>query len=363
MPVANTLKYTPMGVGFYDEMQKIAKGMDADRDNFFTKALTYDGSSSGADFIPEKWAANIIRQIYEKAVHRQLFNTYVMSAIKENIPKFTSRMSGSYQSASITSTDPANQLGLSSPTTGEREIELKTLYINLMVDNKFLVYNASPQIEEKLMDDLVEAIAETELTAIINGDDSTTHQDSDVTVASDARKAFKGLRKLATATAVDASGGAYGIDDFNKQLRYLGRYARGKYDQCVLFVSPAGAEDMRQWTQLQTMEKYGPNAVVVKGEVGKVQNVTVIETDLVRDDLNASGVNGATTTLNVFTVAILCNAKMQYMGVPKYADRTLKIRKWDDPRFDRKQLIALEDFGFQTEFTESICIAKNITSA
>lgn len=354
-----------IGKEYYDHLQTISqKGWNEETSNFFKKALTSTAANSGREHIPEAWASEIIREVYERSWHRQVFNTYIMSTIKEHLPKFTDRWKGQYIASPITSTDPANQLPLQSTSnsTGEREIELKTLTINLVVDNKYLVYNASPQIESILREDLVNAMMETELDAVINGDDTTTHQDADVTDETDARKAFKGLRKLATGVVVDCEGNAFTYGYFNRMLRNMNRYARGQYQDLALFVSPGVAAQIRLFPELVTLEKYGPNASVVAGEIGKLSQVTVIELDdeYIREDLNASGVHSGTTADDVKTIAILVNTKKVWLGVPRFVERTLSIKKWDDPRFDRVQLIALEDFGFQVSHPDAVIIAKDV---
>lgn len=357
-----------IGQEYYNHLQTISqKGWNEETSNFFKKALTHSGANTGADHIPEKWASEIIREVYERSWHRQVFNTYTMSSIKEHLPKFTDRWKGQYLASPITSTDPANQLPLQSTanSTGEREIELKTLTINLMIDNKYLVYNANPQVEAILREDLVNAMMETELDAVINGDSSATHQDTDVASApaTDARKAFDGLRKLATGAVVDCEGNAFTFGYFNRMLRNMNRYARGQYQDLALFVSPGVAAQIRLFPELVTLEKYGPNASVVAGEIGKLSQVTIIELDdeYIREDLNASGVNSATAVENVKTIAILVNTKKCWLGVPQFVERTLSIKKWDDPRFDRVQLIAKEDLGFQLSHPDAVVIAKDVS--
>lgn len=351
-----------LGAEYYAMLDRLAKGEVDEKNNFFMKALTYDGSASGQEFIPTKYSAEIIRAVYEKSWHRRVFNTYVMDKLKERIPRFTKRWDATYLNSSITSTDPANQIPLESTasSTDYLELELKTLAVNLMIDNKFLTYNANPQVEQLLKEDLANALFEAEMNAIINGDTAGTHQDSDVTSATDPRKAFDGLRKVAT-TTVDAGNAAFSFTHLNKAIKALGRYARGQYENLALIVSPTAAQHVREWAEVVTMEKFGPNATVVKGEIGKVMNISVIETDFVREDLNASGVYDGTTTDR--TEAILVNTKEVFLGVPRYVERTLQVKKWDDARFDRKQLIAIEDVTLGVRHPEAVVEIVNISTA
>lgn len=353
-----------IGHEYYEALKAVAEKKSAGN-NFFKKALTHDTSASGVDFIPESWSADIIRQVYERAWHRQLIPTLTMTTIKMNIPRFLTRWSGKFISGSISSTDPADQIGVTSTanSTGEREIELKTLSINMMVDNKFLSYNANKQIETILREDMIAGMYESEQDALVNGDGDGTHQDSDTQsgAATLPAKAFDGLRKLSAATDVDAGNAAFGTDEVSKMIKNLGRYGQGTKDRLVLLVPPSVADQIRRTvTQLQTLEKYGPQATIFVGEIGKIFGVSVIETNAIRETLNASGVYDGSTTDR--TVALMFNVDYVFWGVPAYAERALSLKKWDDPRFDRVQLILTEDIGFQARHPEAICQCINIST-
>lgn len=351
-------KQTLIGKEYYDKLRKVAEG-DTSENSFFRKALTFNTSGSGKEFVPTQTSAEIILQVYEREWHRQAIPTFVMSNIKEKIPKFSDLAVAKYIASDITSVDLDNQIPLTDKSTTEVEIELKTLTMNLMVSNKFLSYNVSPQIETILRESLISEMIESEVDVLINGDDSATHMDSDVTASTDRRKAFKGLRKLAGKT-LNVNNQVFTINTLNKMQELLGRYARGRANELILLVSPPVARQLRDTEQLQTLDKFGPNATILTGEAGKVNGISVIETDYVRSDLNASGVFDNVTKNR--TIAILFNPNFCYLGVPAYADRTLNIKVWDDPRFDRKQLIVVEDIGFVAQHNNAICVAYNIAT-
>lgn len=360
------LRKAILGTEYYKSMDATSKKKMSDSASFFKKALTNDTSASGEEFIPEIWSADIIRQLYERGWHRQVIPTMTLTSEKQELPRFKSKWSASYIGSQIVSTDPANQLPLESTTdsTEIREIHMKTLSINLMVGNKFLAYNASAQIETILKEDMVNGMLEAEITAIINGDDSATHQDTDTQAgaATLPEKAFKGLRKLASSTPVNNAGATFSEDTVSKQLKALGIYAQGKKDRCVLLISTAIADQARRnILPIQTLEKYGSDATIFKGEMPPIYGVQPIETNFVREDLNAVGVNdGVTTNL---TESIMFNADYVVIGVPQNSERAMKMSKWNDDRFDRVQIIVIEDFGFQAKHTDAINVAYNVSTA
>lgn len=355
-----------IGKDYYEGLKELSeKGASVNQDNFFYKSLAWDEGNSGEEFVPTILASRVIRQVYERSWHRQLFNTFPMSSVKEEIPKFTRKWTAKRMSSSISSTDPADQLDVTSTSdsTGVRELHLSTLTVNLMIENKFLVYNTNDQIDTLIEEDLVSGIEETELDAIINGDSSDTHQDEDVEDSDDPRKAFDGLRKLSS-VEYDVDNNSFSFSDFNNMLKEMGRYARGNYEDLVLFVSPSVARDIRLWNELTTIDKYGPNATVVNGEIGKVSQVSVVEIDgsIMREDLDTDGTYDSAGETDR-TIAILTNRSYCWLGVPRYASRTLGVRRWDDPRFDRMQLIGKVDLAFNVSFDEAVVVATNISTS
>jgi HK97 family phage major capsid protein len=129
--------------------------------------------------------------------------------------------------------------------------------------------------------------------ALLNGDTTATHMDADVTNAADVRKAWKGLRKL-TQTANDVS-----LSTFNAtQLRAM-RAKMSKFgvdpSKLAWTCSAKGLMLFLGLAEVITMEKYGDNATIVRGELARLDNIPIIVSEKMRDDLNASGVNDSTT--------------------------------------------------------------------
>jgi HK97 family phage major capsid protein len=144
--------------------------------------------------------------------------------------------------------------------------------------------------------DLAQSLAEAEEDAIINGDTSGTHQDSDVTGANDARKAWKGLRKLASAASATYDMGSPSTAKLRKLRGLMGKYAVNP-SRLATVVSAVGLIHLLGLSEVMTLEKYGPQATVITGELGRFDGSPIIPSGLMREDLNASGVyDGSTKT-------------------------------------------------------------------
>ena len=147
-------------------------------------------------------------------------------------------------------------------------------------------------------------------TGTINGDTTATHQDSDTTAATDFRKAWEGLRETAfdKTSSTDAAGAA-----LTKAMLHGARAGLGKYGvntaelawiwgiQTYLKTVIGGVSS--EWGDLQTLDKLGPNAILLSGQVAAFAAVPVIISEYIREDLNASGVyDGITTTRSVMII-------------------------------------------------------------
>ena len=140
-----------------------------------------------------------------------------------------------------------------------------------------------------MQDELVDWLSADQEDAAINGDTAAA-QDSDF-AADDPRRNWNGLRKLALAAAkTDLSNAAPTVANSVR----VNRKKMGKYG-----VRPANLThlcSMSAYIQLLadssviTMEKYGPNATIVTGELGRVDGTPIVVSEFVRQDLNASGV-------------------------------------------------------------------------
>ena len=136
--------------------------------------------------------------------------------------------------------------------------------------------------------------------ALINGDTTATHMDSDYeTVAKHAARAVKGFRRLcigvAGINASFASGdvSAANLASLQKAMKKFGLNPKA----LVWVVGPSAWNQMSELDRVQTLEKYGPSAVVQSGELRQYKGIPIVTSEFSRENLNASGVyDGSTTT-------------------------------------------------------------------
>ena len=166
--------------------------------------------------------------------------------------------------------------------------------------------DSAPDILAAARDNVMAAQERAVEDTIINGDDTAT-MDSDIGGAEDNRRAWKGLRKLAIDNSanggtVDFTGAAITLAKWREMRTNMGKYGVNPKD-LRLFVSPKTVNQFIAIDEVTTIEKYGAQATIVTGEIGRIDGVPIITTEFQRDDLNASGVHdGVTTDLSTIQV-------------------------------------------------------------
>jgi len=170
----------------------------------------------------------------------------------------------------------------------------------------------------RLQAQIARAIARGIENAILNGDTATPHMDADVTDADDVRRAWVGYRKKALADSdanVDCS-------TLNAEALVAIKKAMGAYAldprECAWVVGVSGINQLLLLRDaagnpvVTTVDKYGAQATLLTGELGRLFGIPIVVSALVREDLNASGFyDGETKTK---TVLFLVNRRAWVLG-------------------------------------------------
>jgi hypothetical protein len=131
---------------------------------------------------------------------------------------------------------------------------------------------------------------------LINGDNTATHQDTDIAaVENHPAKAFKGFRKLALAVAgLKSDISTNGLDEANLRAirKLLKKYALNPR-LLTWLASPTSTLQMQAIANVSTLDKYGPRATILTGELAALFGIPIVGSEAVREDVDATGVNGA----------------------------------------------------------------------
>lgn len=158
---------------------------------------------------------------------------------------------------------------------------------------------------------IVQAFADAEEKAILDGDTDGTHQDSDIGSSTTAAvTAWDGLRKRALAETTQATT-TTSVANLAAIRKSMGKWGVNPADLAfIVGVSSYGV--LMSDSNLLTVDKMGPNATILAGQVGSLFGVPVIVSEWVRENLNASGVHDGITTTK--TYALCVNRREWAMG-------------------------------------------------
>jgi len=150
---------------------------------------------------------------------------------------------------------------------------------------------------------IVQAFVAAEEKAILDGDTDGTHQDSDIGASTTAAvTAWDGLRKKALANTSQATTATSAAN------LALIRKAMTKWgvnpNDLAFIVGVSAFHALVADTTLLTVDKMGPQATILNGQVGSIYGVPVIVSEHVRENLNASGVYDGITTTKTYNLCV-----------------------------------------------------------
>jgi HK97 family phage major capsid protein len=223
------------------------------------------------------------------------------------------------------SCDPADNIPAANFGTDKLTLQAIKLVEHMCLPEE-LNEDSAPQILALIRSEVTTAQGRAWETAIMNGDNSGTHMDTDVTGVVDARTSWKGLRKLAIANSatVNFSAAAVTVANLRAMRTAMGKFGVGERNLTWL-VSSKIYNQFLALPEVSTVEKFGPNATILRGALAALDGIPIIISEYARDDLAATGVN--TAPGDAFSSVLLVNRMRFYWGVR----RAIKVRASLDP--------------------------------
>jgi HK97 family phage major capsid protein len=295
------LKCKPQDTKFYESAFLPAIG---------AMAMDSTTSAEGDEFVPTLLSGNLIERVELALMVVALFPSLDMPSNPFEIPGFGTRTRGG---KAVEQTADTGQTGFLKITPATRKITLTAVkFAAEALVSKELEEDSIVPILPFIREELVSQMAHDMEDAVINGDTTGTHQDSDVTAATDPRKNWDGLRKLANAGAKTDGGNAV----LTAAMLRTNRKKMGKYgvnpNDVVHVIGIGQYVNLLSDANVLTVDKFGPNATILTGELGKVDGIAIVVSEYVRADLNATGVYDNTTTNR--SIAITTNRRGFLVG-------------------------------------------------
>lgn len=209
---------------------------------------------------------------------------------------------------------------------------------------------------------LAQAHADAVEKAIIDGDTDGTHMDSDIGASTTAAvTSWDGLRKRGLANnSTDGGNNALTATDLRTIRAAMGKY--GVNPGNLAWILPLGPYfDLLDDDDFRTVDKYGPGATILNGELGKIDGIPVIISEHGREDLNASGVYDGVTTDRTFGLIVNRGeyALGRRMAMDVEADDSIYRETY------QRVVVAFQRLDFQNisgaAGTDDVGIAYNVT--
>lgn len=276
----------------------------------------FDGSGVGAELIDDQFLRELHMEFEVPTVVRSLFAETQMQSGTLLAPR-VNRGGRPYIKGIVTSDIVgAGQYPASTVQTGQSTITAKGLACRYVLDEELVEDSAIlllPAMQRMISKDLRDAVED----ALINGDSSATHQDdiADWNIrdrwgstpalggSNDHRKLWKGLRRQAydRVTTYDFSNSATAA----KILAMFSKMAEFAVSDKVLIVSPEVMfEHLMGLEQVITLEKFGPNASILNGQLASIFGTPIVVSRFLSSDLNANGkYTGSGTTSGMVLVS------------------------------------------------------------
>ena len=263
----------------------------------------YDNPGSGGEFIPDDFRDQLYMSYKTPSMLAEQFEIVPTQSNTVLIPRFDNPGGRPFIKGVVDSdTVTANMIDASTPTTGQASISIKGFAARYRVAADLLEDSAVqllPALQQSILRDLNDGYED----AILNGDTAGSHQDtltawnirsrwgsSGLGGASDHRKNFNGLRKLAdsasTRNTVILNGAAVSADDIISGLALMAEYSA---QDMMLVTSPEMLLTLLKIDAVQTIDKYGPAATIVSGSLASIFGMPILVSRYMGADLNASG--------------------------------------------------------------------------
>lgn len=242
------------------------------------KALNIATDGSGQDFVPTDFSTRLVEEYESDKEFATLFEQVTMTRSPlqwhvdtgMDMPYLTGE-SGNDTGEKIATRTP----GTRNVTFTGRKLAVRVLWSAEFDEDSAI--EAAGFVRNKIARSLRKGLA----SALLNGDLTTTHHDTIVTATNDHRRWCDGLFELSTRPATDTIadwGNANTEAKFREQRALMGEYGVIA-NELIYVVSPGaylGMMDATDWPNYASLEKVGPRAVNVTGEVGAVDGVPVI---------------------------------------------------------------------------------------
>ena len=325
----------------------------------FQKAMDTGTSGEGSDWLPTGMSSQLAETLRIERTLGKLLPRFPQPMKSYVWPLRTSGATA-YIVSEATADSAANVFALTTPGTSSITFTAKGMGAGIVTSDEETEDSIIP-ILPFIRTELARALADGEENALINGDDATTHQDTDVAAlgASDIRKIFDGLRFDALANASGDASGTLTYALMISTLKKAGKYSVPKEKGFWL----AGIDSYYKMMALSEFTGYNvfaQMAVAGKGELPLAIGHPVVISAYMRNDLGPVGVNAASDNVHT-ALMFVCPSGYMIGDRQIYTVESDRLVMTSQSVLVAKQRIDFKKMKPSTDTTSSILY--NITTA
>lgn len=286
------------------------------RDVLAPKLKAFDTTVDAA-LVPTALSSQYIEEFELERQVMELFQSINMPTKTFQLPKQSSTTTARLQGENGT---------LTGTKFGSGQLEFNAIKLAEFYElSEELNEDSAPAILAFARDQVTQAQGRAWETATINGKRSAP-LDADVTDADDARRAWDGHRQLAIANSangstVDFGGLAATLANCRAMRIRMGKFGTNPRN-LVWIASPKVYYQMIDFDEVTTVDKFGNDATVKTGVLAMLDGVPIIQSEYVRDDVDATGVHSGTPANDILSTLHLVNHRRFFLGIR----RPLRVR-------------------------------------
>lgn len=299
------------------------------------KAMDTQTTAEGIEWLPRNLSASMWEDLYLNLQLPALFRHIPLTSKTMDVPIRLGRARSYIVDEVLTDTTVgsatpyfSNQVTASGMRTGKIAFTARKLGCAIWMSDELDEDSLLP-ILSMLREEVIYGMSDGLEDAILNGSSSVSDLDNANTDTNrlwnntadagdgirlntgtrDARNLWDGLRKdFVTSSAGYTSGSTFDLTALRNARKVMGKYGVNPQD-LVWIISPNSHIDILKFAEVVTLEKYGPGATVLQGEIGRIDGIPIIISPRVYTNLNASGVYDHVTETK--TVAV-CAHRLAY---------------------------------------------------
>lgn len=326
-----------------------------------------DLTSYGDEWVPTLWSREIWRRIRLRARVLPLFADWEMPSNPAEYPIESSGFT--IYKVAETADEAALVIGSNNPfsdsqvTTGKLTFTAGKMgalgyFSEELVEDSIIPL--VPQLRRQIADDMAHGVDDI----LINGDETTGTGNISYygsSIGSTSRYlTIDGLRHvpLVGNTNNKRDGGAITYEDITATRKLMG--TNGKYavdpSKLVLLPDLAVVYKLIDLAEVITVDKYGPNATILTGELGKIMGIPIVLTEdyPLTDSSGYINATGSSNTVGSFLI-------VRRDGVRVGWRRHVKVTVGDLPYSDAHYVLASARFDVQCYDTDVVALSYNLT--